>query len=100
MYELSDAFIILPGGFGTMDEFFEITTWGQLGLHSKPIGVLNLEGFYDPLINQAKNMIDQGFLKIDNLESIYIEKEFDILLNRCIHHTPVHKPKWITKEQT
>ena len=54
MYEKSDGFIILPGGFGTLDEFFEITTWGQIGLHGKPIGILNINEFYDDLLLMAK----------------------------------------------
>ena len=61
MYEKSDGFMILPGGFGTMDEFFEITTWGQLGLHSKPIGILNLNGFYNDLLELAYTMVRKGF---------------------------------------
>ena len=62
LYEKSDGFIIIPGGFGTMDEFFEISTWGQLGLHTKPIGILNTSGYYNGLISQFKTMVEKGFL--------------------------------------
>ena len=65
MYQKSDGFIIIPGGFGTMDEFFEISTWGQLGLHTKPIGILNTNGYYDDLIKQCQkiNIKPQKILK-------------------------------------
>lgn len=62
MYLLSDAFLILPGGFGTLDEFFEILTWRQLSLHSKPIYLLNVGGFYDGIISHLKIMKDAGFI--------------------------------------
>jgi uncharacterized protein (TIGR00730 family) len=63
MHELSDAVITLPGGFGTMEEIFEMLTWAQLNLHSKPIGILNTNGFYDGLLQQADHMMQEGFLK-------------------------------------
>jgi uncharacterized protein (TIGR00730 family) len=63
MADLSDGFLILPGGFGTLEEFFEVLTWLQLGLHKKPIGVLNFKGFYDPLFMQMDVMVEQKFLK-------------------------------------
>ena len=62
MHELSQAVMALPGGFGTMDEFFELLTWRQLGLHAKPMGLLNVNGFYDPLLAQAARMQRDGFL--------------------------------------
>lgn len=62
MHELSDAVVALPGGFGTMDELFEMLTWRQLGIHEKPIGLLNLKGFYDSLLAQAARMERDGFL--------------------------------------
>lgn len=62
MHELSDAVVALPGGFGTMDELYELLTWRQLGIHDKPIGLLNVKGFYDPLLAQAERMKRDGFL--------------------------------------
>ncbi len=62
MHELSQAVVALPGGFGTMDELFELLTWRQLGFHAKPIGLLNVNGFYDPLLVQAERMDRDGFL--------------------------------------
>jgi len=61
MHELSDGIITLPGGFGTMEEFFEVLTWGQLGLHNNPIGILNAGGFYNSLIHQINHMVSEGF---------------------------------------
>ena len=79
MHELSDGFITLPGGFGTFEELFEIITWAQLGLHQKPIGLLNINGFYDDLISMLETMVAKGFLKIDNLELIINETNFNNL---------------------
>ncbi|MEO1257886.1 MAG: TIGR00730 family Rossman fold protein [Bacteroidota bacterium] len=67
MDERSDGVIVLPGGFGTLDEFFEILTWKQLGLLSKPIGILNVEGFYDHLLAHANHMVREGFVRESNL---------------------------------
>jgi uncharacterized protein (TIGR00730 family) len=63
MNDLCDAVIVLPGGYGTLEEFFEMITWAQLGLHKKPIAVLNIDGFYDDLIKLVQMMVDKGFLK-------------------------------------
>jgi len=63
MHRLSDAFIALPGGIGTMDELFEALCWAQLGFHAKPCGLLNIKGYYDPLLKLMKNAVDEGFVK-------------------------------------
>ena len=68
MHELSNGFITLPGGYGTFEELFEIMTWAQLGLHQKPIGLLNINGFYDDLIKMLDRMVVNGFLKLRNLD--------------------------------
>ena len=99
MYEKSDGFIILPGGFGTMDEFFEISTWGQLGLHTKPIGILNLNGFYNHLIAMADIMVNQGFLKQENLNAIVIDSTIEGLLDKMNNYKSLPVPKWLKKEQ-
>jgi hypothetical protein len=72
MADLSDAFIILPGGIGTMDEFFEIFTWLQLGYHDKPIGICNMKGFYDVLICFLQQMAEKHFFKIEQMNSLII----------------------------
>lgn len=75
MVDLSDAFLILPGGFGTLEEFFEVLTWLQLGLHKKPIGVLNVKGFYDSLFKQMDVMVEQKFLKPINRQLVINEED-------------------------
>lgn len=82
MADISDGFIILPGGFGTMEEFFEVLTWLQLGLHNKPIGVLNVGGYYDSLFTQLDVMVERGFLKQSNRELVFNETDPDTLLTR------------------
>ncbi|MCT4628661.1 TIGR00730 family Rossman fold protein [Winogradskyella sp.] len=98
MYEKSDGFIIIPGGFGTMDEFFEITTWGQLGLHTKPIGILNINGYYDALITQCKMMVERGFLKQENLDAVVVDNTIEGLFNKMNNYVPLPAPKWLNKE--
>lgn len=99
MYEKSDGFMILPGGFGTMDEFFEITTWGQLGLHTKPIGILNLNGFYNDLLELADTMVKKGFLKQVNLDAVVVDDTIDGLLDKMNNYVALPTPKWLKKEQ-
>jgi uncharacterized protein (TIGR00730 family) len=98
MYEKSDGFIIIPGGFGTMDEFFEITTWGQLGLHSKPIGILNINGYYDALLAQFHLMVEKGFVKSENVEAIVVDTEIMGLLDKMNNYVPLPAPKWLDKK--
>jgi uncharacterized protein (TIGR00730 family) len=97
MYDKSDGFIIIPGGFGTMDEFFEITTWGQLGLHTKPIGILNTNGYYNHLIEQSKIMVKRGFLKQENLDAVVVDTTIDGLLEKMNSYVPLPAPKWLNK---
>ena len=70
MSDLSDGIIMMPGGFGTLEEFFEVLTWLQLGLHNKPIGILNVNGFYDLLLKQMDVMVEQKFLKSANRQLV------------------------------
>ena len=100
MHELSDGFITLPGGFGTFEELFEIITWAQLGLHQKPIGLLNINGFYDDLIGMLETMVAKGFLKIDNLELLIVDKDISSLINKMRHYKPQEVPKWLKANRT
>lgn len=75
MADLSDGVITLPGGFGTLEEFFEVLTWLQLGLHNNPIGLLNIEGFYDPLLLQMDRMVERKFLKPSNRNLVLAHAE-------------------------
>ncbi len=100
MNELSDTFIALPGGFGTFEELFEIVTWAQLGLHRKPIGLLNINGFYDDLINMLNKMTGKGLLKQDNLDILLVSDNFEDLLDQMQNYEPKPVPKWMNKNQT
>lgn len=82
MIDLAEGFVILPGGFGTMEELFEVLTWLQLGLHGKPIGVLNIDGFYDPLFAQMDLMVKNKFVKQVNRDLVFNETDPEILVNK------------------
>ena len=82
MADLSDGVITLPGGFGTMEEFFEVLTWLQLGIHGNPIGLLNVDGFYNPLLMQIDLMVENKFLKPLNRDLVIAESEPKILIER------------------
>jgi uncharacterized protein (TIGR00730 family) len=95
MADLADAFVALPGGFGTADELFEILTWAQLGIHRKPVGLLNVGGFFDPLLAWLDHCVREGFIKQqhrDLLEnSADVERLFDAL---SLHHPGPEVTKW------
>ena len=100
MQEVSDGFITLPGGFGTMEELFEIITWSQLGLHHKPIGLLNINGFYDHLIAMLDEMVNRGFLSAKNRQLLIVDDEVDGLLDKMKHFTPDFTSKFLKPENT
>jgi len=99
MHELSDGIIMLPGGYGTLEEFFEMLTWAQLGLHQYPIGILNTRGFYTELMKMLAKMVDQGFVKKENYDMILEDDTVDGLLAQMEKYQPIPVPKWIKKEQ-
>jgi len=84
MMENSDAFIAMPGGFGTFDELFEVITWRQLNLHQKPIGILNIDGYYDPLISLINHTINHGFAKNSITDFLIIENSPKALLDKIL----------------
>lgn len=95
MADLADAFIALPGGFGTFDELFEITTWSQIGLHSKPIGVLDVAGYFAPLFALIVHGSTEGFIPAAHKSILMREDDPAILLDRLAAYTPpVSVPKW------
>lgn len=99
MNELCDGVIVLPGGYGTLEEFFEMITWAQLGLHKKPIGILNINGFYDDLIKLVQTMVDKGFLKQINRDMLLISDNIDELLEKMRNYEAPSVGKWISKEE-
>lgn len=100
MNELCDGVIALPGGYGTMDEFFEMLTWAQLGLHQKPVALLNTAGFYDPLIAMVHNMTEKGFLKTINRDMLLYSDSIGELLQKMNNYSAPVVQKWITAEKT
>lgn len=100
MHEKSDAIITLPGGFGTLEELFEMLTWSQLGLHQKPIGILNTNGFYDALLLQIDHMVTYGFLKKENAALIVVDNSIAALLEKMQTYKKLSTPLHITSQQT
>jgi hypothetical protein len=98
MAELSDAFIALPGGFGTFEEFCEIVTWAQLGLHAKPCGILNIEGYYDCLLGLFDHAVNEKFLRPANRTLVIAAKGPEEMLDRMANYKVPHLEKWITSE--
>jgi len=99
MAELSDGFIAMPGGFGTLEELFEVTTWAQLGLHEKPIGLLNVDGFYDGLTAFASHLVAQGFVRPDHARLLMHAPDAPALLDLLENFVPSHTVKWLEREQ-
>lgn len=98
MYDLADGFIALPGGIGTMEEFFEILTWAQLGLHKKPCGILNTDGYFDHLLKFLDHMVAEKFLKEKNRSLYFTESDPKLLIQRMKTYLPDAEPKWIQEE--
>lgn len=98
MFDLSDAFVVLPGGLGTMEEFFEVITWSQLGLHQKPIIIFNWLGFYNPLLTLMQNMVTSGFLKKENAALVQIRETSKDLLHTIQNYSPSNTEKWLSED--
>lgn len=100
MAELSDGFIALPGGIGTLEELFEIWTWAQLGFHQKPCGLLNVAGYYDSLIQFLDHVLAEQFVKQDTHDLLIVESNPDALLDRYINYQPPAVQHWLAKDET
>jgi uncharacterized protein (TIGR00730 family) len=100
MAELSDAFIALPGGYGTFEEFCEILTWAQLGLHRKPCGILNVNDYYEPLLRLFDNAVAEGFLRPANRQLVIEETDPGRLLDMLVDYTPPQTEKWIRRDES
>jgi len=96
MSELSDGFIVLSGGIGTLEEFFEVWTWTQLGIYSMPIGILNVDNYYDLLIQFVNNGVNEGFIHKENLDMIIVENDAQMLIDKMKQFKPVKVRKWVS----
>jgi uncharacterized protein (TIGR00730 family) len=94
MADLSDAFVALPGGAGTLEELFEMYTWAQLGYHRKPVGVLNIERFYDPLIAMLEHTVSEGFMQRAYFDTLQIESDPVALIGKLQRYRPLLVDKW------
>ena len=100
MHELSDGVIILPGGFGTMEEFFEMLTWGQLGLHVKPMAIYNIQNYYDFLISLFDHMLESGFISAHHKQLLIYSDDQQELLEKMQDYESPMKEKWLSKKTT
>jgi uncharacterized protein (TIGR00730 family) len=98
MADLSDAFVAMPGGFGTLEEFCEVLTWTQLGLHAKPCGILNIRGYYTPLLMMFDHAVEEQFLKPENRALVLAGESPAELLRTLEEWRPVRVEKWLSRE--
>ncbi len=99
MEKLCDGIITLPGGYGSMDELFEILSWSQLGLHQKPVGLLNVNGFYDYLLKQLDVMVEEGFLKAENRALVLVADTIEEIMEKMSSFKASYHEKWLNREQ-
>jgi uncharacterized protein (TIGR00730 family) len=100
MAELGDAFVALPGGLGTFEELFEILTWAQIGLHANPVGVLNVNRYYDPLLSLIEGAQDKGFMYIEHQSLLIAEDSASVLLDRLYEYEPPQGlERWVNREE-
>jgi uncharacterized protein (TIGR00730 family) len=100
MADLAEGFVAMPGGFGTLEELFEVLTWGQLGLHGKPVGLLNTQGFYDALLALLDHMSAEAFLRAENRGQVLQNVGAAALLDAMAAYRPVRLEKWLTPERS
>jgi len=95
MFEMSDAFIALPGGFGTLEELAELLTWAQLGLHAKPCGLINVEGYFEPLLSFLDSAVSRGFIKPEHRRMLLVSSDAAGLLNQMASYRAPKVEKWV-----
>jgi len=100
MAEASDGFIMLPGGLGTLDEFFEAATWTQLGIQSKPCGILNIGGYFDPLIDLLDRSVDERFLRPEHRAQLVVDSDPASLIEALVGWIPVIIDKWLDRTES
>ncbi|EMY4797615.1 TIGR00730 family Rossman fold protein [Bacillus cereus group sp. BceL296] len=98
MSELADGFIVLPGGYGTYEEMFEVLSWGQIGIHKKPVGLINVDGFFDPLLKMLQHTVDKGFARPENLNLILSSTNIEELFAQMKDYNHVIVNKWVDKK--
>jgi uncharacterized protein (TIGR00730 family) len=100
MAALSDAFVAMPGGIGTLEELFEVLTWGYLGIHSKPTGLLDVGGYWQPLIRLLDHAVEEGFLRPAHRKLVVVDRSPTRLLERLSRHRVPAATRWIDEKQT
>jgi uncharacterized protein (TIGR00730 family) len=100
MAELADGFVALPGGMGTLEELFEVYTWTQLGLHSKPLGLLDVRGYYDKLVAFLDHTVEERFMTVEHREMLVVEERAEALLEAFRRWRAPVRTKWIDRAQT
>ena len=100
MADLANGFVALPGGWGTLEEFFEVLTWAQLGLHQKPCGLLNVRGFFDGLLSFVEHSIHERFVRRECQSMVIVSSSPDSLLDQFDQYVPLVVPKWIDAPAT
>lgn len=98
MSEMADGFIVLPGGYGTYEEMFEVLSWGQIGIHKKPIGLLNVDGFFDPLLKMLQHTVDKGFARPENLNLILSSTNVADLFAQMKDYNHIIVNKWVDQK--
>ncbi len=99
MFDLADAFVALPGGFGTLDEMFEMLTWRQLGLGKKPCAFLDVDGFYAPLMGMIDRMVEERFLHAEQRQDLWHGEDIDTLFAWMRDYTPAQADKWLDEKK-
>ena len=100
MADLAEGFVAMPGGYGTLEELFEVLTWAQLGLHHKPVAVLNVGGYYNQLLALLDTMTTEGLLRSENRSQLLQDETPAVLLDKMLHFQPVAVEKWLTPPTT
>ncbi|MDQ7859126.1 MAG: TIGR00730 family Rossman fold protein [Armatimonadota bacterium] len=99
MVDLADGFVALPGGVGTLDELSEVLSWAQLGLHRKPCGVLNVDGYFDALLAMLDRGVADGFIRAEDRAFLLVDDAPALLLDRMSAHRPAPVPRWVRREE-
>jgi len=99
MADLSDAFVALPGGLGTLEELCEIVTWAQLGIHRKPCGLLDVEGYYQPLLEMLDHAVGEGFVRPEHRGLVLADSDPEKLLDQVLTFRPPQLEKWVDRER-